>query len=98
MGRKQTYKRVPLTKWQPGELRYETKWSFNYGLEWEINEQNETAISKTDGLFPLITNNHSLDAAEVLKMYKRQSYLEKRMYTKKTILEVAPVFLKKKTN
>ena len=53
------------------------------------------AISKADGLFPLITNNHSLDAAEVLRMYKRQSYLEKRMYTKKTILEVAPVFLKK---
>ena len=37
-----------------------------------------------------------LDAAEVLRMYKRQSYLEKRMYTKKSILDVAPVFLKKK--
>ena len=52
-------------------------------------------VSKTDGLFPLITNNHILDAAEVLRMYKRQSYLEKRMYTKKSILDVAPVFLKK---
>ena len=49
---------------------------------------------KTDGLFPLITNHHELDAAEVLRMYKRQSYLEKRMYTKKSILRVVPVFLK----
>jgi len=36
-----------------------------------------------------------LDAGEVLRMYKRQAYLEKRMYTKKSILDVAPVFLKK---
>ncbi len=96
-GRKQVYKRIPSTKRQPGEAVYENKWSFTYGLEWKLNEQNMIAISKTDGLFPLITNNHLLDAAEVLRMYKRQSYLEKRMYTKKTILEVAPVFLKKES-
>jgi len=56
---------------------------------------------KVDGLIDvkitLITNNHLLDAAEVLRMYKRQSYLEKRMYTKKSILDVAPVFLKKES-
>ncbi len=96
-GRKQIYKRIPSTKRQPGEAVYENKWSFKYGLEWKINELNTLVISKTDGLFPLITNNHILDAAEVLIMYKRQSYLEKRMYTKKTILEVAPVFLKKES-
>jgi transposase len=60
-----------------------------------INEKAELEVSKTDGLLPLITNNHLLDAAEVLRMYKRRSYLEKRMYTKKSILDVAPVFLKK---
>ena len=36
-----------------------------------------------------------MDAGEVVRMYKRQAYLEKRMYTKKSILDVAPVFLKK---
>jgi hypothetical protein len=36
-----------------------------------------------------------LKASEVLKKYKSQPFLEKRMYTQKTILEVAPVFLKK---
>jgi transposase len=96
-GRKQILKRIPSTRRRAGEPIYENKWSFNYGLEWKINEQAAMGVSKTDGLFPLITNNHLLDAAEVLRMYKRQSYLEKRMYTKKSILDVAPVFLKKES-
>ena len=47
-----------------------------------------------DGIFPLITNA-KIEAAEVLKAYKNQPYLEKRMYTSKSILKIAPVFLKK---
>ena len=96
-GRKQILKRIPSTRRREGEPIYENKWSFNYGLEWKINEQAELDESKTDGLFPLVTNNHLLDAAEVLRMYKRQSFLEKRMYTKKSILDAAPVFLKKES-
>jgi transposase len=96
-GRKQISKRISSTRRRPGEPIYENKWSFSYGLEWKINEQAALEVSRTDGLFPLITNNHLLDAAEVLRMYKRQSYLEKRMYTKKSILDVAPVFLKKES-
>ena len=96
-GRKQICKRIPSTRRRGGDPIYENKWSFNFGLEWKINEQAAMSVSKTDGLFPLITNNHLLDAAEVLRMYKRQSYLEKRMYTKKSILDVAPVFLKKES-
>jgi transposase len=94
LGRKRIYKRIPSTRREPGDPVYNNKWSFTYGLEWKINEQAVNNASKTDGLFPLITNHHKLDAAEVLRMYKRQSYLEKRMYTKKSILGVAPVFLK----
>jgi transposase len=96
-GRKQICKRIPSTRRQADDPIYENKWSFNYGLEWKINEQAVIDDSKTDGLFPLITNNHLLDASEVLRMYNRQSYLEKRMYTKKSILDVAPVFLKKES-
>lgn len=94
MGRKRIDQRIPSTKREPGDPIYKYKWSFTYGLEWEINKQAVSDALKTDGLFPLITNHHELDAAEVLRMYKRQSYLEKRMYTKKSILDVAPVFLK----
>ncbi len=73
---------------------YKNKWQFKYRIQWESNQQALVQASKTDGLFPLITNT-DLEACEVLKKYKSQPFLEKRMYTKKTVLEVAPVFLKK---
>ena len=73
---------------------YKNKWQFKHSLQWELNQHALLEASKTDGLFPLITNT-AIEACEVLKKYKSQPFLEKRMYTKKTVLEVAPVFLKK---
>jgi transposase len=73
---------------------YKNKWEFTYSIEWKINEQALSEASRTDGIFPLITNT-TLEASDVLRKYKTQPFLEKRMYTKKTVLEVAPVFLKK---
>jgi len=73
---------------------YKNKWEFTHRIQWELNEQALAEASKTDGIFPLITNT-ALEASEVLRKYKSQPFLEKRMYTKKTVLEVAPVFLKK---
>jgi len=73
---------------------YKNKWEFKHRIKWELNKQALLEASKTDGLFPLITNT-ALEACEVLKKYKSQPFLEKRMYTKKTVLQVAPVFLKK---
>ncbi len=73
---------------------YKNKWEFKYRIEWESNKQAIDEASKSDGIFPMTTNTF-LEASEVLRKYKNQPYLEKRMYTKKSILEVAPVFLKK---
>ncbi len=73
---------------------YKNKWEVTHSIEWKLNEAALVEASRTDGIFPLITNTE-LDAHEVLKKYKNQPFLEKRMYTKKTILEVAPVFIKK---
>jgi transposase len=73
---------------------YKNKWEFKYSIQWELNKQALLEASKTDGIFPLITNT-ALEACDVLKKYKSQPFLEKRLYTKKTVLEVAPVFLKK---
>jgi len=73
---------------------FRNKWEFTYSIQWELNEKALADASKTDGIFPLITNT-ALEAREVLRKYKSQPSLEKRMYTKKTVLEVAPVFLKK---
>jgi transposase len=39
-------------------------------------------------------DNTSLDSVDVLRTYKEQPYLEKRFNTHKSVLEVAPVFLK----
>jgi transposase len=93
-----TVRKQVKVKMSPGRpsLRsiYENKWDFTYSIRWELNEKNLVEASKTDGVFPLITNTE-LSASEVLAKYKTQPFLEKRMYTKKTVLEVAPVFLKK---
>jgi transposase len=73
---------------------YKNRWEFKHSIQWELNKQALAEAAKTDGTFPLITNT-TLEACEVLRKYKNQPFLEKRMYTKKTVLEVAPVFLKK---
>ena len=78
----------------PTKSIYKYKWKFTHRIQWQPNEQALVRASKTDGIFPLITNT-VLEASEVLRKYKSQPFLEKRMYTKKTVLEVAPVFLKK---
>jgi transposase len=73
---------------------YKNQWEFKHSIQWELNKQTVLEAAKTDGHFPLITNT-DFTAGEVLKKYKSQPFLEKRMYTKKTVLQVAPVFLKK---
>jgi len=73
---------------------YKNKWEFEYRITWTLNDRALSAAAKTDGIFPLVTNT-DLEAGEVLRKYKTQPFLEKRLYTQKTILEVAPVFLKK---
>jgi len=88
--------KVKVSAGRPSLTRsiYKNKWEFTHNIQWRLNEQALADVSKTDGIFPLITNT-VLEACEVLKKYKSQPFLEKRMYTKKTVLEVAPVFLKK---
>lgn len=80
---------------KPGpNTRYKEEGTISYRLEWELDHKAIEDLSTRDGIFPLITNAR-IEAAEVLKAYKNQPYLEKRMYTAKSILKVAPVFLKK---
>jgi len=80
---------------KPGpNTRYREEENITYHLEWELDRKAIKDLASRDGIFPLITNA-DIDAAEVLKAYKNQPYLEKRMYTAKSILKVAPVFLKK---
>ncbi|MGB2689223.1 MAG: IS1634 family transposase [Desulfobacterales bacterium] len=87
--------KVKISPGRPSlKIVYKNKWEFKHSIQWELNKQALLEASKIDGIFPLITNT-ALEACGVLKKYKSQPFLEKRLYTKKTVLEVAPVFLKK---
>ena len=51
--------------------------------------------SRTDGVFPFITNLPKRSKREILEIYKYQAYLEKRFALTKSEYGVAPIFLKK---
>ena len=73
---------------------YEDRTQITYELNWQ---RNLTAIEQqalADGVFPLITNTDK-PCVEVLRIYKNQAGLEKRFNTAKSVLGIAPVFLKK---
>lgn len=90
-----TTKKVKIGRGRPGpNTQYKDKEQIEYQIKWCRDEEAIERASKADGIFPLITNG-DLPAADILKIYKTQPFLEKRFYTKKTVLEVAPVFLKK---
>ena len=61
----------------------------------EDDQQALQEEANNDGLFPLITNSKTFAPAEALDKYKYQPYLEKRHEQMKSVLDVAPVFLKK---
>ena len=89
-----TSERVQVGRGRPGpNTRYEDVVRLHYRLHWQREETAIARAQRTDGLFPL-TDNTDLDPVDVLRTYKHQPYLEKRFSTKKSVLEVAPVFLK----
>jgi transposase len=90
-----TSERAQVGRGRPGpNTRYEEKQSVSYRLEWRRDEDEIARARRSDGLFPLVDNT-SLEPIEVLRTYKDQPYLEKRFNTKKSVLEVAPVFLER---
>ncbi len=66
-----------------------------YCICWLINKDEVVRQSRTDGVFPLMTNNMNKSAEKVLVTYKFQSFLENRHSQLKSVLQIAPVFLKK---
>ncbi|MFO7907168.1 MAG: IS1634 family transposase [Pirellulaceae bacterium] len=86
------------TRGRPGkETRYVKEVRVRYRLTWELETSQIEEDEITDGVFPLVTNQHEMPAAEVLKAYKRQPLIEKRFSQFKSDFEVAPVYLKEVT-
>jgi transposase len=65
-----------------------------YSLAWELDQPLLAEAEREDGLFPLLTNDRTFDAEQVLRAYKRQPLIEKRFSQFKTDFAVAPVYLK----
>ena len=90
-------KTIQKIKIGPGRIgpntQYKNRELVSYLIKWHRDEEAIEQALKTDGIFPLITNA-TKPAADILQIFKKQPFLEKRFYTTKSILEVAPVFLK----
>ena len=65
-----------------------------FDIQWSTDEDAIAYDHKSDGMYPLMTNDRSLSPAQVLQAHKGQPMIEKRFEQIKTVHEIAPVFLK----
>jgi transposase len=80
---------------RPGpDIAYRRITRRRYDIEWSIDEAAIAYDQKSDGMYPLLTNDRSLSPAQVLEAYKGQPKIEKRFEQLKTVHEIAPVLLK----
>ena len=83
------------TRGRPGPksvYRYVSK--TYYELRWSVNEEVVKRKANADGFFPLITNIKDFSMRRILQHYKYQPRLEKRHSYLKSVLQVAPMYLK----
>jgi transposase len=65
-----------------------------YDLACTLDQAAVDYDQKSDGMYPLLSNDRSLTPAQVLAAHKGQPTIEKRFEQIKTVHEIAPVFLK----
>jgi len=80
---------------RPGpNTKYVRKTKRKWEITWQLDEEAIAYDHKSDGMYPLITNDRLLTAHQVLQAHKRQPTIEKRFKQTKTVLEIAPALLK----
>lgn len=80
---------------RPGpNTAYVKKTRKSWHLTWEITQAAVDYDRKSDGMYPLLTDDRSLTDAQVMEAHKGQPTIEKRFEQIKTVLENAPVLLK----
>ena len=80
---------------RPGrDTRYVKSSKKRLSLQYEIDEIAVEYDQRTDGMYPLLTNDRTLTPVQVLEAHKRQPEIEKRFDQAKSVHEIAPVFLK----
>jgi transposase len=65
-----------------------------FELTCRVDPARLAEAARCDGIFPLITNEVTMSAKELLLAYKQQPMIEKRFAQLKTDFVVAPVYLK----
>ena len=66
------------TRGRPGkDTQYVKEVRVRYRLTWALNVDQIKQIEVTDGVFPLLANQHEIPALEVLQAYRRQPLIEK---------------------
>lgn len=65
-----------------------------YDIEHHIDLDAIAYDQKSQGMYPLLTNDRTLTPAQVLEAHKGQPKIEKRFEQIKTVHEIAPVYLK----
>jgi transposase len=80
---------------RPGpDTRYVRRTKRGWGLEWQVDENVVAYDRKSDGMYPLLTNDRELTLEEAFAAHRRQPAIEKRFEQLKSVFEIAPVFLK----
>jgi transposase len=83
------------TPGRPGpETRYLREVHQRITIRFEVDEDAVVRDQKSDGMYPLLTNDKTLTPRQVLEAHKRQPKIERRFQDVKSVFEIAPVFLK----
>ena len=80
---------------RPGpDTRYVRSTKRGWRLEWKVDENMIAYDRKSDGMYPLLTNDRELSVQEAFAAHRRQPAIEKRFEQLKSVFELAPIFLK----
>jgi transposase len=83
------------TPGRPGpDTRYVRRTKRGWRLEWTVDENMIAYDRRSDGMYPLLTNDRTLSLQAAFAAHRRQPAIEKRFEQLKTVFELAPVFLK----
>jgi len=75
-------------------MRYRRETTRRLRVRWAVDQVRIDYDEKSDGMYPLLTNDRSLTAQQVLEAHKQQPDIEKRFKQTKSVHEITPVFLK----
>jgi len=80
---------------RPGEkTRYVREEKLRYSLKHRIELERLDEEARSDGIFPLVSNDRAMTERELLLAYKQQPAIERRFEHLKTDFVVAPMYLK----